>query len=99
MSILGLIVRARPRDLPALRRRLAALPQVDVADNPDEDGPDGRLVVVVEDGAERSAAATMAEIAVWPQVLSTSLVYEDAGPDAPAPGEAPNAFGAWRGRP
>jgi periplasmic nitrate reductase NapD len=96
MSILGLIVRARPADLPDIRRRLAALAQVDVADSPDEDNADGRLVLVIEDSAERSAAATMADIAVWPQVLNTSLVYEYSGPDSPAPGEAPNDYNAWR---
>lgn len=96
MSILGLIVRARPADLPGIRRRLAALAQVDVAQSPDEDHSDGRLVLVIEDSAERSAAATMGDIAVWPQVLNTSLVYEYSGPDSPAPGEAPNDYNAWR---
>lgn len=93
MSILGVIVRARPADLPALSLALLALPGLELADNL---VADGRLVVVIEDTPERAASAVMAEIALWPQVLNTSLVYEYSGPDAPAP-EAPlQAYADWR---
>jgi nitrate reductase NapAB chaperone NapD len=47
--------------------------------------PDGRLVIVIEDSAGSSAAATLGAIALWPEVLNTSLVYEYSGPDSPAP--------------
>ena len=38
----------------------------------------------------------MAEIALWPQVLNTSLVYEYSGPDAPAPDAPMQAYADWR---
>lgn len=91
MSILGVILRARDSDLDDLSARLAALPGVDVALR----GP-GRLVLVLEDTGDRSAAATLAEMTLWPQVLGTSLVYEYSGPDAPAPGEGVVDYRDWR---
>ena len=93
MSILGVIVRARPADLPALSTALQALPGLTLAESL---VADGRLVVVIEDTPARAASAVMAEIALWPQVLNTALVYEYSGPDAPAP-EAPlQAYADWR---
>jgi len=93
MSILGVIVRARPADLPALQQALRALPGLDLADSTEADG---RLVVVIEDTADRAAAAVMAEIAMWPQVLNTSLVYEYSGPDAPSPHAPVQGYADWR---
>ena len=85
MSILGAVVRVRPQHLEAVVPRLTARPGLDLALNPG----DGRLVLVLEDaerdGTVHSAAATLAEIALWPEVLGTSLVYEYSGPDSPAP--------------
>lgn len=92
MSILGVILRSRPADLPALAQQLALRPGVDLAGNPG----DGRLLLVLEDTPEASAAATLGELATWPAVLNTSLVYEYSGPDAPAPGDAPLGFADWR---
>ncbi len=98
MSILGAVVRVRPQHLDAVLPRAAALPGVDVALNPG----DGRLVMVLEDaeveGVVHSAAATLAAIALWPEVLGTSLVYEYSGPDAPPAGSgAVEDYRAWRG--
>lgn len=99
MSILGVIVRARQADAPSVARRTASLPGTEVALNPG----DGRLVVVIEDaqtadGAVRAAAATLAAIAQWPEVLDTSLVYEYSGPDAPTGADAAMSdYRAWRG--
>lgn len=98
MSILGAVVRVRPRHLPAVAPRIAGLPCTDLALNPG----DGRLVLVLEDGivdgTPHSAAATLAAIALWPEVLNTSLVYEYSGPDAPPPGDAAvDDYRAWRG--
>ncbi|MBL0086595.1 MAG: chaperone NapD [Ideonella sp.] len=53
-------------------------------------------MVVVEDTPERAAAATMAEIAMWPEVLNTSLVYEYPGPDAPSTSTPVEAYTDWR---
>lgn len=98
MSILGAVVRVRPEHLPVVAPRLAALPGVDLALNPG----DGRMVVVIEDAqidsTAQAAASTLAAIAVWPEVLSTSLVYEYSGPDAPPPeGSSATDYRAWRG--
>lgn len=93
MSILGVIVRTRPEQAGPLALRLAALPGLELAETP---GPcDGRLVLVIEDCAEGSAAATLGRIALWPEVLSTSLVYEYSGPDSPAPDEV-KGYRDWR---
>jgi hypothetical protein len=56
---------------------------VDVADP--AAAPDGRVVIVIEDSAGSTAAATLGAIALWPEVLNTSLVYEYSGPDSPPP--------------
>lgn len=98
MSILGAVVRVRPENLADVAPRLDALPGVDLALNPG----DGRMVVVIEDvqvgTSVHAAAATLAALALWPEVLSTSLVYEYSGPDAPAPeGPAGTDYRAWRG--
>jgi periplasmic nitrate reductase NapD len=94
MSILGVIVRTRLEDVARTEQQLRQLPGVDIAQRPDR--PDGRLVIVIEDNADRAAAAVMAEIAVWPQVLNTSLVYEYSGPDSPPPGDGVQAYTDWR---
>lgn len=98
MSILGVVVRTNPRHLDTVAQRLAALPGVDLALNPG----DGRLVAVIEDaidaaGHRHSAAATMAGLAQWAEVLSTSLVYEYSGDDiADAPDGLPLDYRSWR---
>ncbi len=98
MSILGAVVRVRPEHLQQALPALQALPGVDVALNPG----DGRVVLVLEDvqaeGQVHTAAATLAAIALWPQVLNTSLVYEYSGPDAPLvyQGQVED-YRAWRG--
>jgi nitrate reductase NapAB chaperone NapD len=99
MSILGAVVRTRPEHVAAVASRLAALPGVDLALNPG----DGRMVVVIEDAAADDgqrvpAATTLAEVALWPEVLSASLVYEYSGPDAMPEGMTEMAdYRAWRG--
>lgn len=103
MSILGAVVRVRPEHLASAASRLALLPGVDIALNPG----DGRLVLVMEDVADQhdatvvsSAAATLTAIATWPDVLSTSLVYEYSGPDAPPlVTDDMSDFRSWRGNP
>jgi nitrate reductase NapD len=94
MSILGVVLRALPQHRDTISQRLQGLAGVEVAAEPG----DGRWVLVIEDvaGAEMTAAATLGQIATWPDVLGTSLVYEYSGPDAPAPGAAPIDYRAWR---
>lgn len=94
MSILGVVLRAAPQHRGAVNARLAGLPGVDVVSDPG----DGRWVLVIEDTGEgdSTAAATLGAMALWPEVLGTSLVYEYSGPDAPAPGDGPTSYRAWR---
>lgn len=92
MSILGVIVRARPEDRAAVSARLAALPGVDVAVDPG----DGRFVLVMECTVGQPAAATLAAIAQWPQVLNTSLVYEFTEPGDGDDALGPEGYSAWR---
>jgi len=92
MNILGAVVRTRMNDLDAVVNRMGSLAGVDVALNPG----DGRLVAVLEDactadGLPVSAAGQLAQIALWPEVLSTSLVYEYSGTPADAPDAQPVA--------
>lgn len=100
MAILGAVVRTHPQHLTTVLDRLTSLPGVDISLNPG----DGRLVLVMEDVEQadgvHSAAATLTDIAMWPNVLSTSLVYEYSGPDAPPLiAENISEFRAWRGTP
>jgi nitrate reductase NapD len=94
MTILGVVVRTKPGDVAATESRLRDLPGVDLAQR--AGAADGRMVLVIEDAAETSAAATLAGIAMWPQVLSTSLVYEYSGPDSPSPEARVEDYRAWR---
>lgn len=101
MSILGAVLRTHPAQLEPVLTRLKSLPGVDISLNPG----DGRLVLVLEDtldaaGQPVSAAATLADMAMWPDVLSTSLVYEYSGPDAPAIAQRDMSdYSLWRSRP
>ena len=94
MSILGVVLRAAPQHRNAVNARLSGLTGVDVVSDPG----DGRWVVVIEDTGEgdATAAATLGAMATWPELLGTSLVYEYSGPDAPAPGDGPTDYRAWR---
>ena len=96
MSILGAVVRVRPEHLATVVPRLSMLPGADLALNPG----DGRLVLVIEDaqidGVIHGAAATLASIALWPEVLNTSLVYEYSGPDAPTQTTPVEQYADWR---
>jgi len=99
MSILGVVLRARPESLDALRQRLGTLSGLEVALDPG----DGRMVLVIEDLPEApplgGAADRLGQIALWPEVLGTSLVYEYSGPDSPAPaGSEALDYRAWRSR-
>ncbi|MEN9891772.1 MAG: hypothetical protein RLY78_2067 [Pseudomonadota bacterium] len=90
MSILGVVAKTLPAHLPTLRTRLAACAGLEITADPG----DGRLVLVLEDSAAGSAAALLGEIARWPELLSTTLVYEYSGADHPAPGG--HARADWR---
>lgn len=97
MSILGAVIRTPAHCVNDVVERLQGCAGVELALNPG----DGRLVVVIEDTevaqGQRGAAAQLAAISGWPEVLSASLVYEYSGPDAPAPADAQGVdFTAWR---
>ncbi len=94
MSILGVVLRLRPQDLSSVSERLASLPGVELTHRAEE----GRLVLVMEDCEQTSAAAQLGAIALWPEILGTSLVYEYSGPDAPAPATHHEPEQGWRTR-
>ena len=95
MSILGTVVRIRPEDVAEVIAELTNWPGLDIALN----SGDGRLVIILEDAADTTAAQSMAAIALLPKVLNTSLVYEYSGPDA-MPADAPASsdvnYQSWR---
>ena len=93
MSILGVVVRTHPANVGEIEQALRLLPGVDLAER--ADAADGRLVLVIEDSATTTAAATLGAIATWPEVLNTALVYEYSGPDSPAPDDV-EGFRDWR---
>jgi nitrate reductase NapD len=95
MSILGVIVRTRLADRASVAARLSVTPGVDLALDPG----DGRMVLVLENAATQTAAATLAQIAQWPQVLNTSLVYEHAEPGDGSDALGPAGYSAWRASP
>lgn len=90
MNVLGVIARAHARDVPNVAAALRAIAGVDVAAT----SPAGHLILVIEDSAATTAAAAMAQVALHPRVLSTSLVYEYAGAVTPADGF--DSYAAWR---
>ncbi len=104
MSILGAIVRAQPRHLSATSQRLRALPGVEIAVDPGDGrlvllledlACDDRSDDLPPCGADsappaQTAAETLAAIAMWPEVICTSLVFEYSGPDVHAPLTAPS---------
>lgn len=94
MSILGVIVRCHPSAVAGVEQRLRDLPGVELADT-GAAAADGRVVIVIEDHPGHSAAATLGAIALWPDVLNTSLVYEYSGPDSPAPDDVAD-YRDWR---
>lgn len=95
MSILGTVVRVRPEHLTEVMAELGRWPGLDIALN----SGDGRLVVILEDTADTTAAQNMAAMALLPKVLNTSLVYEYSGADVmcvDAPASADVSYQSWR---
>lgn len=90
MTVLGIIARGRPSDIEAVSAALAQIAGVDVALR----APDGRLILVIEDSETLTAAAAMAQVAVHPLVLNTSLVYEHTG--ASGADDGLDGYTAWR---
>lgn len=93
VSMLGVIVRSRPASVAALGEQLRGLPGVDVA----HDVGDGRLLLVIEDAGGLPAATRLTEIATWPAVINTSLVYEYSGADLNDAPVTLDDYAAWRG--
>ncbi len=89
MTILGVILRTRPQNTDLIAERLRSSHGIDVTITPG----DGRLIAVIE-GAD--AASTMCDIAAWPDVLSTALVYEYSGPESPAADSNAIDYRHWR---
>lgn len=92
MSVLGIVVRTHPTKRTEVAARLAALPGCELGPDPG----DGRLVIVLESLPDQPAAATMGDIAQWPEVLSISLIYEHSDPDGDGPSALPLDYRSWR---
>lgn len=71
MNISGVIVRARPEKLAAVRARLADIAGVEVHAATD----DGRLIVTVEEASDRLLADAVLGLNNVPGVLAASMVY------------------------
>ncbi len=71
MNISGVIVRARPENIDAVRLRLDALDGVEVHGS----NPDGRLVVTVEESSDRGMADSVVKMHDLPGVVSASMIY------------------------
>lgn len=71
MNISGVIVRARPENVAAVRKRLAAIDGVDVHAATE----DGRLIVTVEEESDRLLADAVLRLNSVPGVLAASMVY------------------------
>lgn len=71
MNISGVIVRVRPENVAAVRKRLAAIDGVDVHAATE----DGRLIVTVEEESDRLLADAVLRLNGVPGVLAASMVY------------------------
>ena len=72
MNISGVVLRALPRELDAVRRSLAALPGVEVH----AATVDGRLVVTLEDAGTERAADTFVRLHDIRGVMSVAMIYQ-----------------------
>lgn len=81
MIVCGMLVRAHPDHVAAVRERLARLDGVEVRATSD----DGRLVVTVEGTDPERVEGIVLEIDRLPGVLAASLVYHHFEPDDAAP--------------
>jgi len=79
MNISGVVVRAYPDRLQAVRAQLEAIQGVEVHGA----NPDGRLVVTVEEDGDRAMADAVVRIQNLSGVLSASMIYHqfEAEPD------------------
>ncbi|MGQ9365530.1 chaperone NapD [Azospirillum sp. ST 5-10] len=85
-NVCGVLVHADPNRLDTARRRLRALPGVEIHG----EGGDGRLVVTVEDTDEAPAALTLKTLVEIEGVASAALVYHHCETDGPTSGEMPS---------
>ena len=71
MNISGVLVRAYPRHLDAVRQALSGMDGVEVHGA----NEDGRMVVTVEQENEGSLASLLVQMQDVPGVLSASMIY------------------------
>ncbi len=76
MNICGILVHANPARLDNVVAALAAIEGVELH----QSGPDGRLVITVEDTPERSAGDTLMALQRLDGLISTALVYHHFEP-------------------
>lgn len=80
MSISGFVIHTNPDRAAALHQQLVSLDGVEIHAT----GPDGSLVVTLDEPNERAAGQRLLEIDRLPGVISTALVYNyfDPPPEA-----------------
>ena len=72
MNISGVILRARPACLEAVREGITAIPGVEIQADPS----DGRILLTVEDNPACSTADAFIRLHQIPGVLGLSLAYQ-----------------------
>ncbi|WP_417912589.1 chaperone NapD [Candidatus Electronema sp. TJ] len=71
MNISSFVVHARPENMEALHRQMAALAGVEVHTTQD----DGRMVVTIEDTPDSAPADTIMQVQLLPGVLTATMIY------------------------
>lgn len=77
MSVLGCVVRVRSEKASQVCAALKSTQGVEIGIN----SGDGRLILVIEDTSQTSAAQTFAAISLLDDVICSTLVYEYSGSD------------------
>ncbi len=93
MNLSGILVMARPENLPAVAAGLATLPGVEVH----QQDPQGRLVVVLEADSVRAEADGLRRIKTVPGVMMAEMVFHYFEDDEESLSELPPEIAALPG--
>jgi len=72
MKIVSLVLKFLPEDADEVKSAVEAVPGASVA----HDNGDGRMIVLLEDGADYAVSDSILQVHQIPQVMSTTLSYE-----------------------
>ena len=85
LNVCGVLVHAHPERIDALEAALGTIPGVEAHGR----AANSRLIVTVEDPADMTAAAALAELNKLPGVIAAALVYHEFDPDSERDSEDP----------